>query len=285
MIGNRGTRAGTVVVAAVLAALAGGCDTSVMTGDSSSILDSLSEFGITEDMTIANVLNQVTVGDVLTGFVSFVDEVTSNLDAAMAQASGLSDEELAELETLQAQLDAGEITETEFGDAISEIIGDRGAGMPFAGLSFYGSPSGHRMNAGAAAVLDLTEEQQVAAEEIFQSLHDDIDALRAATHEAIRAMLTDEQLLILDDMGALDQESATPRMGRGAMGSGRGVSRSVQIADELQLTEEQQAAIDGLRAELRDAIRVRHEQAHAEFLALLTEEQLAALDGATEESE
>ena len=113
---------------------------------------------------------------------------------------------MAELETLQAQLDAGEITETEFGDAISEIIGDRGAGMPFAGLSFYGSPSGHRMNAGAAAVLDLTEEQQVAAEEIFQSLHDDIDALRAATHEAIRAMLTDEQLLILDDMGALDQE-------------------------------------------------------------------------------
>ena len=39
-------------------------------------------------MTIANVLNQVTVGDVVTGFVSFVDEVTSNLDAAMAQASG-----------------------------------------------------------------------------------------------------------------------------------------------------------------------------------------------------
>jgi len=107
---------------------------------------------------------------------------------------GLTDDQLAEIELLQAQLDLGAISQLEFSDAAHEIIGNRGAGMPFVGFSFYGSPFGRRMDAGAAGPLNLTDEQRAAAEEIFQLAHNDIDALCDAAQEEIRAFLTEEQL-------------------------------------------------------------------------------------------
>jgi Spy/CpxP family protein refolding chaperone len=281
MLNRRRTCTGALIGVVVLGALAGGCGTSLVVNDSDSILDLLSSFGITEDMTIADALNQLTVGDVVSAFVSFADEAASA--AEMPSGRGLTDDQQAELESLQAQLDAGEISEAEFSDAVHEIIGDRGAGMPFAGFSFYGSPFGHRMDTVAAAQLDLTDEQQAAAEEIFQLAHDDIDALREAAHDEIRALLTEEQLAILDEMGMPAGEDAAFPMRRGPMGFGRhggfgcGGFGPSHFADELQLTDEQQTAIDDIRATLRDAIRARHEQARDEFLGLLADEQLEIL--------
>ncbi|MBN2559381.1 MAG: hypothetical protein JXQ75_00420 [Phycisphaerae bacterium] len=295
MFNRKGMRAGAVVGVVVLGALVGGCGTSLVAGDSNSILDLLSSFGITEDMTIADALNQLTVGDLVSGFVDFADGAFSG--AGMPVACGLTDDQLAEIESLQAQLDSGEISETAFCDAVHEIIGDRGAGVPFAGFSFYGGPFGHRMDGGAAHALDLTDEQRIAAEEIFQRAHDDIDALRDAAHDEIRSLLTEEQLAILDEIGMspggcvgfsgpgmLGRGGAASPVRHGAMGiGGRSGFGPGRLADELQLTEEQRIAIEEIRAELRDAVQARHEEARDEFLSLLTDEQLAELDWLADE--
>jgi len=199
MLSHKWSRIGVLVSAALAPIFAGGCGTSLIAGDSESVLDLLSSYGITEDMTIADALDQITVGDVVTAFVDFADEAA--LGAGVPFGRGLANDELAELESLQAQLDSGEISDTEFSDAVHGIIGDRGAGMPFGSLSFHDSPFGHRMGTRGIAPLDLTDEQQAAAEEIFQLAHDDIDALHEVAHDEIRALLTEEQLAILDEDG------------------------------------------------------------------------------------
>lgn len=279
---NHSVRVSGLVGLLVLGTMAGGCGTALIGGDSQSILDLLSEYGITEDMTIADALNQITVGDVVTAFVDFADSAA--LAGGVRPAPGLTEEQIAELESLQAQLDAGEITEAEFTEAVHELIGDRGAGRPFAGFGFYGSPFGHRKGTRAADPLNLTEEQQLAAEEIFQLAHDDIKALRAAAHEEIRALLTEEQRAILDEQGHPVEPAVDRPPGQGIMGAGgrggfvHGDFGPRHIEDELQLSEEQQTAIDEILAELHDAIEARHEQARDEFLALLTTEQLETVD-------
>jgi len=68
----------------------------------------------------------------------------------------------------------------------------------------------------------------------------------------------------------------------GAPASAAGGFGPGQPADELQLTDEQQTAIDEIRAALRDAIQARHEQARDEFLSLLTDEQLERLGWSVE---
>lgn len=223
-------RTGAVIGIVVLGALGGGCDL-LLDGDSDSILGLLAEYGITEDTTVADALDQLTVGDVVTAFVDHADEAMQNVETG--RAPGLTDE-------------------------------------PFAGFSFYGSPFGYQMDGRATAFLELTEEQQTAAEEIFELAHEDIEALREAAHDEIRALLTEEQLAILDE--------AEASAGEGRRGPGR-------LADELELTEEQQGAIDEIRTELRDAIQARHEQARDEFLDLLTDEQLEKLNWPADDDE
>ncbi len=51
-----------------------------------------------------------------------------------------------------------------------------------------------------------------------------------------------------------------------------------QLADELQLTADQQTAIDQVHTDLQAAVKARHEQARDEFRAILTSDQLTLLD-------
>ncbi len=52
----------------------------------------------------------------------------------------------------------------------------------------------------------------------------------------------------------------------------------LHLADELELTEDQIAQIETLRDDLHEAVRARHERAREEFRAILTPEQLQRLE-------
>lgn len=237
---------------------------------------------ITADTTLGELLNQITVGDVVNAFQRF---------AAAAGGHGmfaqLTDDQRAQIEALQAQLDAGEITNDEFVDKVHDIIGDAFPNEPFIGFGFGGGPFHGRFELKVGGYLNLTQEQVDAANEIFDKAHEDITALRTQARTDILAVLTDEQKAKLDEIVAGWFVGLPPNAhGRGADGhggfgfgwGGRGHAFD-RFAEALGLTDDQKAQIEAIREALTDAIRARHEQARTDFLALLTEEQLAKLPG------
>jgi Spy/CpxP family protein refolding chaperone len=219
------------------------------------------------------VLRQLTVSDVVQGFEDY---------ATGASGGMLTSDQQSQLADLQSQLDSGEITLEEFTQGVEDLMGDMGSGHggpghgmmggPFPGRGMMGGPfpgrGGEDGHLGDA--LNLTEEQQAQAEEIQTRLHDDIDTLRTDAETAIKALLTADQLAALEEL-----QAQTPPRGRG---HGHGPDPFQFFAAELQLTDEQKASIDEIRANLRDAVRARHEQAREEFRAILTADQLAILD-------
>jgi len=241
---------------------------------------------ITADTTLGELLDQITVGDVVNAFQQFAAAAGRG---GFGPGSQLTDEQRAQVEALQAQLDAGEITRDQFVEQVQAIIGDTFPNEPFIGFGFGGGPFHGRFELKVGGYLDLTQEQVDAANEIFDKAHEDITALRTQARADILAVLTDEQKAKLNELVVgwfvgLPGNSNTAR-GRGpggtggfGFGFGRGHAFD-RFAEALGLTEEQQAQIKTIRETLVDAIRARHEQARADFLALLTEEQLAKLPG------
>ncbi|HPF41191.1 MAG TPA: hypothetical protein P5081_15260 [Phycisphaerae bacterium] len=226
--------------------------------------------GLTLDSTLADVLNVLTSGDLASAFDAF-------LEAAGSGRGGLTDDQIASIEELQAQLDAGTLDANSFSEAIGAIVGNRAPGMAFGGFEYGGGPFGMRGPGRLENLLDLTDDQQAQAEEIFTTLHDTIHDLRAQAQEDIRAELTEEQLATLDGLrpGAASDESGARIHGHGPHGGG---SFSSSFAELLDLTDDQVAAIDAIREALRADIQAAHETAREAFLAILTDEQLATLD-------
>lgn len=265
-----------VVATIAFGLLAGGCGATLVGSDSTAgLLDLLASAGISEDTTVSALLDQVTVGDVVNGVAQFADYATAEVASAMP--ASLTEAELAEIEALQAQLEAGAITAQEFDSATRELIGD--AGPPPGGQTLRGGPPGHPMGPGAPPPLDLTEEQQRAADQLSQTERDDVAALQAAANEELRALLTEEQLAIYDELPPL---MLGPGDGPGPHGPGQpgadGAAPADRLAELLGLSEEQQSALSDIVASLQDAVQARREQARDEFLGLLTEEQLAQLE-------
>lgn len=231
--------------------------------------------GLTLDSTIGDVLNVLTSGDLASAFDAF-------LTAAGSGNGGLSEDQIAAIEDLQAQLDAGELDATSFSQAVDGVLGDRGAGMAFGGFGMGGGPFGMHRPRPLANLLDLTEDQQAKAEEIFTDLHMTIGDLRMQAIVDIRALLTEDQLAILDSLRAgsdvansnTDESSARPHGfhhgGPGSFGS--------HLTEILDLTDQQQADVDAIRSQLRDDVQAAHEAAREAFRAILTEDQLATLD-------
>jgi Spy/CpxP family protein refolding chaperone len=216
--------------------LAGGCGSSLVAGDSTgSLLDLLAGLGISEDTTLSQLLDQVTVGDVVNSVSQFTDNTAVGTE-------------------------------------------------PLAQAAFQGGPHGPRPGPGAPPpALDLTDEQQQAADQIFQAERDDIDALRAAAQEDIRALLTEEQLALFDELPPLPPGGGDCHGPGGPMGfAGHGGTLTDRLTEDLELSEEQQAAVDEILTTLQAAVQARHEQARDEFLALLTDEQLAQLGWSAE---
>ena len=254
--------------------------------------------GITADMTISEALSQLaqqaandptlsqlTVGDLVQGFLAYVSELGDSGQQS-GTVSSLTSEQMTQLETLQAQLDSGEITRQEFAEQVHDLIGDVAPGQAFAGRGMMGGPFPEPPGAQLADQLQLTDEQRQEADDIFTSLHEDLDALRSAAEDQIKALLTTDQLATLDELLSQDQGPPPGGPHGGRMGpppdngseQAGGLGPLERFADELQLTDEQKAAIEKIHTDLQEAVKARHQQARDEFRAILTSDQLALLD-------
>jgi len=247
---------------------------------------------ITADTTLAELLNQITVGDVVEAFQRFAAAVGERHGGLGHLNAHLTDDQRSQIEALQAQLDAGEITREQFVEQVRAIIGDALPNEPFVGFGFGGGPFGGHHGLRVGGYLNLTQEQVDAAKEIFEKAHTDITALRTQAQADILAVLTDEQRARLNELVvglfvglpfSANNGDANNARNRGPGGFGFGFGRPGhafdRFADALELTDEQRAQIKAIRDALTDAVRARHEQARDEFLALLTDEQLAKLPG------
>ena len=154
-----------------------------------------------------------------------------------------------------------------------------------------GSMHGRRHGAGAEGgpmgALELTDEQREQAQDIREQTHEDVKALRDAAREEINALLTEEQLAQLEERRADRPELGDERPlgerrhgghGRGMHRSGESLGDRHQPFESLDLTEEQQSAIDVIRDDVREDIRALHETARDAFRAILTPEQIEILD-------
>jgi hypothetical protein len=171
-----------------MVAFAGGCGVLSSTSTLAGLMSS-----IDANTTLGELLNQVTVGDL----ASLVQQLVSTFSAdanSFRTADALTDDDLAEIESLQAQLEAGEITEQAFLEALREIVGDVGPRMGFGATPPFGGPHGPCMGMEQRPSLDLTDEQQTEANQIFANAREDIDALFQDANDRIRALLTEEQL-------------------------------------------------------------------------------------------
>ena len=148
--------------------------------------------------------------------------------------------------------------------------------------------------------LDLTEEQKAAVEEIREKAKTDAEAaetrearqeIRQAAREEILSVLTEEQIAKLEQLRE-ERPRGRGRPGKGRIGIGPrgpfgGPDGPPPVFEELDLTEEQKAAIkeiheqaktDAEAAETRQARREIMQAAHEEVLSVLTEEQIEKLE-------
>lgn len=235
--------------------------------------------GISTDTTLDELLAgsglaSVTVGDVLNAIQDF----TGNADTLPFGQALTADQEV-QLADLRAQLAAGEITVEVYHEEIAAILGVEEVGMPFAageGRRFgpHGFPGGPHGFGGVPGgpfsdPLDLTDEQKTQAQDIFDAMRTDIMTLHDTAQADIEALLTAEQLATLDSL-----DHGFHPHGR-AFGSDMVSDR---LATLLELTEEQQTAIQGILDQLQTDIEARRTQARDDFRAILTEEQQAVLD-------
>jgi len=155
---------------------------------------------------------------------------------------------------------------------LSSLEGDANGFAPPAGMHPGGCP-GDPNGRGAPDVLDLTDEQKSEANAIFAGAREDIDALHQAANDQIQALLTEEQLALLDEMEPNNPNDIGPRP-RGH----HGPPPCPFLGEVLNLTEEQKAAIQAILDDLRTAIQEREQQARDEFRAILTADQQVILD-------
>ncbi len=131
-------------------------------------------------------------------------------------------------------------------------------------------------------------------------LHSEIQALRDAAHDQIRALLTPEQQTQFDTLRPADRPGRMaglrpcgrtgsgerggrggPRMGRGHLGGPAGPGDEMfleRMTARLSLTEEQRTAVGAILDSAKTAREAKITQAKADFRALLTPEQVTKLD-------
>ena len=142
-----------------------------------------------------------------------------------------------------------------------------------------------------ATLLSLTEDQQAQAQQIFDTMHTDLEALREQGRADFEALLTADQLAQLEALRAEREADGLhagppPMMGGPMHGPGFGrpdpeamqQARLDRLTEELGLSEGQVTQIAALQDEQRAAVEARRQQAKDEFRAILTDEQIAILD-------
>ena len=155
-----------------------------------------------------------------------------------------------------------------------------------------------------AQTLNLSDDQKAQAQDIFDRMHTDLDALHDQAHTDIRNVLTADQQAKLDEIIASHQPPDGMPAGQrpigpppdGAMGmmppAGFGFGPPPmlgdpeqmqqtmldQLAQDLGLTDDQKAQIQTIQDNLHTAVDARRQQAITELKAILTADQQAQLD-------
>jgi Spy/CpxP family protein refolding chaperone len=271
---SRALQCGVVAASIGIAGILPGCgglDLSGITG-STSLSDALNQ--LSQQVAADPTLSQLTVSDVVQGFEQYAQQFQGP-----GGSPALTADQQAQLESLQSQLDSGAITLADFSQQVQALIGDVAPGRAFAGRGMMGGPFGGDPESQLADDLQLTDEQRTQAADIAKRLHDDISALRVAAEDQIKALLTADQLAQLEAMPSQRARMGHGRPGHmGPPGEGVGLGGLFGLTKQLQLTEDQQTAIEKIRTDLRTAVAARHQQARDEFRAILTADQLALLD-------
>ncbi len=214
-------------------------------------------------------LDEMTATEATAGFKDFTAELvaddaegTGSLDAGFAD---LSDDVVVAIEDLEFEFRSGIISDSDFGTSVRDVIGDDAPTFAFAGFDMNGGPFRFAATSFLTDLLDLTEEQSQATDVIFNDLHNAIDDARASAREAMRDILTSEQVT------AVGQRT---RSGSGGMGF-----FDRRLSPAFALSDNQRAEILSIRQGLRLEIHMLHKDARLAFLDLLTEEQARVLDG------
>jgi hypothetical protein len=248
------------IVVTVLSCVVGGCG--------GSLLDSLP--AVREPIP-TDVLRQLTAGDLADAFDQFRTGTVDGIGGG--QSAGLSDEQRAAIEELQRQLDAGEVSEDEFIARVAGVLQDTAPNSPFAGFRFLGSPFGAAGTNEFADLLGLTQQQREQGLLIYDLLHAEIADVREAAKDQMRAVLSAQQRVILDELSEqlLDRAGVPEEQRAGA----RLIFDLLVL--RLGLTFDQQAQLEAVREGLRATAQELHTAAREEFLGLLNPGQLASL--------
>jgi Spy/CpxP family protein refolding chaperone len=250
----------------------------------------------TPDALQVTALNQLTVADLVAGFQQFLSDLGQT--PTTGSQTGLTSEQLQQIQGLQGQLDSEEISEEAFATQVHGLVGNAGSTSAFGVL---GGSLFQQQATGTSDPLSLTAEQQQQAQDISTRLHDDIAQLRQEAHDLILSVLTTDQQAQLTGSSAGQaappaQASAAKTRAQGAGLRSKATNVGVQSTaagasaqstgagtqlqnplDSLQLTDTQKAQIELIHADLRAAIQARHQQARDEFFAILTPDQQAVL--------
>ena len=164
---------GAAALAASAALVIGGCDLTT--------LDSLVTSLAADTTAVAGSTDQVAATTSATAASQTESATNGNAVAGSAGPAELSTEQQAALDTLQAQLDAGTITQAEFCTLFRAIVGNPPCGPPLPPIT-------------------LTDEQRTQAETIFAAARDAVVALHASAQTQVLALLTAEQQAALEDL-------------------------------------------------------------------------------------
>ncbi len=217
-------------------------------------------------------LNQITVGDAAAGFRFFAGALEGRPELA-EEIIGLTFDQIARVEELQALLDTFGITEEQFAGMVRVVLGDGSPASALAGFEFFGTPFGTIVGDGRAEGLALTPEQREQIREIVLQRQSGVQSAREQTHGAILEVLTEEQLAALREAGLRDFDF-TPD-GYDPLPERPFFER---LAEALELTDEQVTQIEAQREELQISVENVHWEARDAFLDVLTEAQREALE-------
>lgn len=214
---------GAVIGTLVLGLLAPGCGSTLLSSDGTgSLLDLLAGLGVSEETTLSQLLDQVTVGDVLNAVGQLTESATTETTGVMPDGVahggprgphlGAGGPPPLDLTDEQRQA-AEEIRQAEREDVEALWAAadeDIRALLTAEQLAIYDElpplmPGGHGPPPARAAdprdplpdfvaeKLGLSEEQQTAVEEVLTTLRAATAARREEAREAFLALLTDEQ--------------------------------------------------------------------------------------------
>ena len=107
--------------------LIGGCQATGTTADLTSLLSSLTGTTVTDSTPIGDILNQLTVGDLVTAYQAYVATRSSSTSSTGSSLkTALTSHDISQIEDLQAQLDAGTIDQATFESDLQSITSAAG---------------------------------------------------------------------------------------------------------------------------------------------------------------